>query len=384
MTYGFEGAVKGGGGVERFSRRDRLFMRLALAEAAKGLGLTSPNPAVGAVLADGDRILAKGHHRRAGGAHAERAVLEPMRGADLRDTTLYVNLEPCCHHGATPPCTELILDRGVGRVVASMSDPNPVVSGRGFEALARAGVSVDVGLMEGEARRLNEAYLTRMARGRPLVAVKMAVTMDGRIADRSGGSKWITGVKARSFVHHLRSRYDAVAVGSKTVELDDPSLNVRLVKGRDPVRMVLDPRLESLRAGRRLLGSRGGKVVYICGPDRPEERAALASRLGVELWEAPTGEGGLDLAGFLKTAAGKGLSSILVEGGAETVTALMKAGLVDRIYLFTAPRLMGGGLPWLGDMGLESLADGPTLEEVTVKKIGEDVLYAGYLKWRES
>lgn len=371
-----------GSGEEGYSSMDRLFMRMAIAEAAKGLGLTSPNPAVGAVLAAEGRILAKGYHRRAGSSHAERIVLEPLENVDLSEATLYTNLEPCCHYGATPPCTEIILKRGVGRVVASIQDPNPVVAGRGFKELARGGVAVDVGLMEWQARRLNEAYLKRVALGRPFVAVKIATTMDGRIADRSGGSKWITGVKARKLVHHLRSRYDAVVVGSRTAIVDDPQLNVRLVRGRDPVRVVLDPGLESLRREARLVGSDGGRTVYACAEDRPAAKATLAGSLGVDLWELPCGSRGLDLAAFMKRAAGEGLSSLLVEGGAETVTSLMRERYVDKLYLFAAPRLMGGGLSWLGDMGVEGLAGGPTLSDLVIRRIGDDVLYSGYLNWK--
>jgi diaminohydroxyphosphoribosylaminopyrimidine deaminase/5-amino-6-(5-phosphoribosylamino)uracil reductase len=348
----------------RYSAADRLCMRIALAEAAKGLGLTSPNPAVGAVLAVGGEILGVGHHKRAGGWHAEKTVLEPLSGVDLSRATLYTNLEPCCHHGATPPCTELILARGVGRVVSSIRDPNPVVSGKGFAALERGGVVVDSGLMESEATRLNEAYLTRTTLGRPLVAVKMAVTMDGRIADASGRSRWITGVKARKLVHHLRSRFDGVLVGSRTAAVDDPHLNVRMVRGRDPVRIVLDPDLGSLRRGARLVQSDGGVTVYVCSPARPDSKAALAGSLGVDLW-----------------AAKEGLSSLLVEGGAHTVTCLARARLIDKLYLFTAPKLIGGGISWLGDIGLGGLAEAPGLEDLSVKRIGDDVLYSGYLRW---
>jgi diaminohydroxyphosphoribosylaminopyrimidine deaminase/5-amino-6-(5-phosphoribosylamino)uracil reductase len=380
MSAWTETERRGTGAQERW---DRLFMRMALAEAAKGLGRTSPNPAVGAVLARGGEIISMGYHRRAGGRHAERAVLEPLEGIDLKGTTLYVNLEPCCHYGATPPCTELILSRGVGRVVASIADPNPIVSGKGFRALADAGVRVESGLMGHEASRLNEAYLTKVNLGRPFVAVKMAVTVDGRIADRDGSSKWITGRKARRYVHHLRSRYDAVAVGATTAQADDPRLNVRLVRGRDPVRMVLDPSLDSVRRGARLTESDGGRTVYVCSPRRPESKAALAGSLGADVWEVPESGAGLDLAVTLKRAASEGLSSILVEGGAETVTSLVGAGLVDKLYLFTAPKLMGGGLSWLGDTGLGGLGDGAELSDTVVKRIGDDVLYSGYFSWKK-
>jgi diaminohydroxyphosphoribosylaminopyrimidine deaminase/5-amino-6-(5-phosphoribosylamino)uracil reductase len=366
-----------------YSAGDRLCMRIALAEAAKGLGLTSPNPAVGAVLALRGRILGIGHHRRAGGWHAERTVLEPLRGVDLSRATLYTNLEPCCHYGATPPCTELILERGVGRVVSSIRDPNPVVSGGGFAALERGGVRVAAGLMEREALRLNEAYLTRISLGRPFVAAKMAVTMDGRIADASGRSQWITGVKARKLVHYLRSRFDGVVVGSRTALVDDPSLNVRMVRGRDPVRIVLDPNLESLRRGAKLVESDGGRAVYVCSSERPDSKAALAASLGVDLWEVPHVAEGLDLGLFLQRAAREGLSSLLVEGGAHTVTSLTRARLIDKLYLFTAPKLIGGGVTWLGDIGLGGLDEATGLEDLTVKRVGEDVLYSGYLKWRE-
>jgi diaminohydroxyphosphoribosylaminopyrimidine deaminase/5-amino-6-(5-phosphoribosylamino)uracil reductase len=379
MSSKVEAAAREKGARDRW---DRLFMRIALGQAAKGLGHTSPNPAVGAVLARGPEILSVGHHRKAGGRHAERAVLESLEGMNLSGATLYVTLEPCCHYGATPPCTELILDRGVGRVVASIADPNPVVSGKGFKMLADAGVRVESGLMEEEAKRLNEAYLTKVNHGRPFVAVKLAVTIDGRIADREGSSKWITGRKARRYVHFLRSRYDAVMVGSGTALADDPRLNVRSVRGRDPVRMILDPELASVRRGARLTESDGGRTVYVCSPGRPESKAKLAASLGADVWEIPESDGRLDLAAFLGRAVKEGLCSVLVEGGAETVTSLVGAGLVDKLYLITAPKLMGGGLSWLGDTGLGGLADAPALRETKVKRIGDDVLYCGYFDWK--
>lgn len=366
-----------------YSAADRLYMRLALAEAAKGLGLTSPNPAVGAVLVLGDRILGMAYHRRAGAWHAEKNVLEHLRGVDLRGATLYTNLEPCCHYGATPPCTELILERGVGRVLSSIADPNPVVSGKGFATLAKGGTRVDVGLMEREARRLNEAYLTRMTLGRPFVAAKMAITVDGRIADASGRSRWISGIKSRKLVHYLRSRFDAVVIGSRTAMTDDPQLNVRMVRGRDPARIVLDPDLESLRRGSQLVDSDGGRTVYVCSPGRPASKAALAGSLGVDLWEVPDGPEGLDVKLFVQRAAKEGMSSLLVEGGAHTVTSLVKARLVDKLYLFTAPKLIGGGVSWLGDIGLGGLSEAVALHDLVVKRVGDDVLYSGYLNWRE-
>jgi len=366
-----------------FSAGDRLFMRIAIGQAARGLGRTSPNPAVGAVVARRREILSMGYHTRAGGPHAERVALEPLKGRDLGDATLYVNLEPCCHYGATPPCTELILERGVGRVVAAIADPNPVVSGKGVEALRRGGVKVELGLMAEEASRLNEAYLTRVTLGRPLVVVKMAVTADGRIADKNGRSKWITEVKSRKYSHYLRSKSDAVLVGARTAAADDPRLDVRLVKGGDPLAIVVDPDLGSLRPGLRLLDRAPGRTVYICSQDRPQRRAEQALRRGVRLWEVPARDGVLDPAVFLRVAAQNGISSVMVEGGAETVTALMRAGLVDKLYLFTAPRLVGAGLSWLGDAGFRGLEDGPALRRVRARKVGRDLLYTAYLDWGE-
>jgi diaminohydroxyphosphoribosylaminopyrimidine deaminase/5-amino-6-(5-phosphoribosylamino)uracil reductase len=369
----------------RADERDRTLMKLALGQARRAIGSTSPNPVVGAVVARGWDVLAAGHHKRAGGPHAERAALEGLEGIDLSGATLYVNLEPCCHYGATPPCTDVIIERKVGRVVASISDPNPLVSGKGFRTLAESGVSVEVGLLAAEATRLNEAYLTRVARGRPFVAVKVAGTWDGRIADSSGRSKWITGLKARRYAHYLRAHFDAVLVGSRTVLLDDPQLDVRLVKGRSPAKIVLDPGLESLRAGSKLLVPGGGRTVFVCGPGGAGARTELALALGVELWEVPSdGAEGLDLGMFLKRAAGEGFSSILVEGGAATVTSFMKARVVDKICLFAAPKLMGSGLSWMGDAALGGLEKGPSIKEIAVRKIGPDVLMSGYLDWTGS
>ena len=382
------GIVPGGSGgpVERrWGERDRLFMKLALGQARRGLGWTSPNPAVGAVVARGGEVLAVGHHRQSGGPHAERAALEGLRGVDLSDATLYVNLEPCCHYGATPPCTDLILERGIGSVVSSIQDPNPLVSGKGFRALTEGGARVEVGLMGNEAKRLNEAYLTRMSRGTPLVSVKVAATLDGRIADASGRSKWITGPKARSYGHYLRAVHDAVVVGSRTALLDDPHLGVRLVRGRSPAKLVIDPILESVRAGARILDPEGPRTVYICGPDRPEGQAELARAAGVELWEMPVDSSeGLDLGALLEKAAVEGFSSVLVEGGAATVTSFLKARAVDKIYLFEAPRILGAGSSWIDGVSVWGLEGSPTIRDLTVKKIGSDVLLWGYPDWSKA
>ncbi len=331
--------------------RARAFMEQALALAALGEGTTSPNPRVGCVLVRGSRPVGWGYHEAAGKCHAEaRAVA--MAGSRARGATLYVNLEPCAHHGRTPPCTDLLIAHGVRRVVASIPDPNPQVDGLGFRKLREAGVAVEVGLLAEQARLLNEPFLHWHATGRPLVTLKAAASLDGMLSAAGGSSRWITGEVARRVAHRLRFRHDAILVGAGTVRRDDPSLTVRLPGIEAPrQRVVLAPGLD-LRPDARVLarprGAGGAPTrVYTAREVSSAARSRLAGRAEIVRVEAPGGR--LDLTRVLADLSRIGVQSVLVEGGARTLAGFLDAGLADRAALFLAPILLGarGGTPML-------------------------------------
>ncbi len=326
---------------------DRRFMEQALALAALGEGSASPNPRVGCVVARDGTVVGRGFHRAAGEPHAEaRAVADA--GDRARGATLYVNLEPCAHHGRTPPCADLLARAGIRRVVASIVDPNPEVNGAGFARLRAAGIEVEAGLLEGDARRINAPFLTVHASGRPLVTLKAAASADGMIAALGGASQWITGEASRIFAHRLRYRHDAILVGAGTLRRDDPSLAVRLPGVRaERLRVVLAPGLD-VPLGARLLGDGAGPVRIYAAADRSPGRAA---RFGpqVAVVPVPAPGGRLDLAAVLADLAALGVLSVLVEGGARTLGGFLEAGLADRVALFGAPILIGarGATPLL-------------------------------------
>jgi diaminohydroxyphosphoribosylaminopyrimidine deaminase/5-amino-6-(5-phosphoribosylamino)uracil reductase len=348
-------------------------MRAALAEAAKGLGRTSPNPAVGAVLVKGGRVIARGHHARAGGPHAEVVALRAA-GARARGADLYTTLEPCDHFGRTPPCSLAVIEAGVRRVLVGSVDPNPLVNGKGIARLRAAGVEVRSGVLQAECDALNAHWFTWITERRPFVTLKAAVSLDGRTATRTGDARWVSGEEARLWVHRLRDRVDAVLVGSGTARADDPRLTARLPGGggRDPLRVVLDTRLALPR--RLALFRPGGPptlVAHAVARPRPAPP-------GVELLRCRRGPGGVDLRDLLERLAARGVTHLLVEGGAKVHAAFVAAGLVDRLAVFVAPKLVGAdGVPLLAAPGPARMADALALERVTVERVGDDVLVTG-------
>jgi diaminohydroxyphosphoribosylaminopyrimidine deaminase / 5-amino-6-(5-phosphoribosylamino)uracil reductase len=351
-----------------------LFMRAALREAAKGLGRTSPNPAVGAVLVRNGRVVARGHHARAGGPHAEVVAIRAA-GARARGADLYTTLEPCDHYGKTGPCSRAILDAGVRRVFVGSSDPNPLVNGKGIARLRAARVEVVTGVLRDATDAMNAHWFRYIRDRRPYVTLKAAVTLDGRIATRTGDARWVTGEEARRWVHSLRDRVDAVLVGSGTARADDPRLTVRLPggRGRDPVRVVLDTDL-SLPATLKLFRARSAAPTLVA------HASARARRLGpgVELLRCRRGEGGVDLADLLAKLAGRGITHLLVEGGGRVHARFLEAGLVDRVVVFVAPKLLGGdGVPFLAGKGPSRMAEALRLEDVEVARVGDDILVQG-------
>ncbi|MEX1993701.1 MAG: bifunctional diaminohydroxyphosphoribosylaminopyrimidine deaminase/5-amino-6-(5-phosphoribosylamino)uracil reductase RibD [Steroidobacteraceae bacterium] len=317
---------------------DRRHMTRALELAARGLWTTDPNPRVGCVLADGERVVAEGWHERAGGPHAEAMALAAA-GVRARGSTAYVTLEPCCHHGRTPPCADALVAAGVGRVVYAMRDPNPRVSGGGIGRLEAAHIACEGGVMEQASRELNPGFISRMERGRPWVVVKLAASLDGGTALPGGASRWITGEAAREDVQRLRARSSAVMTGSGTVLSDDPRLDVRLPGAtRQPLRVVLDSQLRISPTAR--IVAPPGKLLVLCTTPSPERANALRAA-GAEVVTVAAGDAGVELSAALALLAGREINELLAECGAGLAGALLSAGLVDELLLYLAPTLLG-------------------------------------------
>jgi diaminohydroxyphosphoribosylaminopyrimidine deaminase/5-amino-6-(5-phosphoribosylamino)uracil reductase len=353
------------------------FMRRALELAERGRGLTSPNPLVGAVVVTSSgEIVGEGFHVRAGGPHAEIEALRAA-GARARGATLYVTLEPCSHQGRTPPCAPVVIQAGVVRVVASVGDPNPLVSGGGFAELRAAGIEVVVGAGAAEAERQNRVFLTAMRERRPHVTLKAGMTLDGKIADRHGASRWITGDAARARAHRLRSESDAIVVGIGTVLRDDPELTVRLGQPwpREPLRVVLDTAARTPVGARLIRAGRPSHAVIAVGADAPDGRVRALAASGATVVSCGTRDGRVDLGALLAELFGREVRAVLVEGGGEVHGAFLDAGLVDRVAMFAAPLLIGGrgATPVVAGAGRE-LKSAVRLGAFTVTPLGDDLL----------
>ncbi|MEW5762664.1 MAG: bifunctional diaminohydroxyphosphoribosylaminopyrimidine deaminase/5-amino-6-(5-phosphoribosylamino)uracil reductase RibD [Bacillota bacterium] len=356
------------------------YMRMALALAARGRGRTSPNPMVGAVLVRDDRVVGKGYHARAGLPHAEVVAIAEA-GPAARGSTLYVNLEPCCHTGRTGPCTEAIIEAGIARVVVAMRDPNPLVAGKGLSRLRAAGIEVEEGLLAQEAAQLNEVFIKYITTGLPFVVLKAAVSLDGKIATRTGASQWITGPAAREYVHRLRDTYDAVMVGIGTVLHDNPSLTTRLPEGgRDPRRVVLDS-MARTPLDAKVLTQDGAATIIAVTEQAPAERVAALRKRGAEVLVCGPGPR-VDVLLLAKELAHREITSVLAEGGAGINGALLASGLVDKVIFFIAPLIIGGeGAPGpVGGRGAASLAEALRLENYHWRQIGQDLCCEGYLR----
>jgi len=357
-------------------------MSLAYALAEKGIGRTSPNPCVGAVVVRGGRVVGHGHHEGPGKPHAEIVALE-RAGRLARGATLYVTLEPCVHWGRTPPCVGAVLSSGIRRVVVSAVDPNPLVSGRGIERIRAAGFELSVGVLASRHARLNEAYDKFIRRGAPFVTLKAAVSLDGRMATRSGDSRWISSPAARDYVHLVRGEQDAILVGIGTALRDDPKLTVRHPNWRrkSVARVVLDHGLR-LPPSARIIATRArGPVLVFAGRAAPEEAAKALARRGAEVIRVPAAGGRLDLPSVLEELGRREIASVLVEGGGAVATALLEARLADKILLALSPRLIGGAkaVPLFGGDGPDRLAGAIGLRRVSSFRLGADLIVEGYV-----
>lgn len=356
------------------SDHDAVFMRQALDLAARGIGRTSPNPMVGSVVVRDGVVLGEGYYREYGGRHAEPQALEEA-GSRAHGAALYVTLEPCCHQGSTPPCTDAIIASGIAHVHVAMADPDRRVSGKGIERLRTAGMTVETGLLEAEARELNAAYVRHRETGQPFVLLKLAQTLDGRIATRNGHSKWITGEAARKRVHLMRSRADAVLVGIDTVLADDPQLTVRHVDGRQPRRIVLDSRARTPLDAQVLNGEAPATVCVT--EAAPADRIEKLKGTGAEVLVLPGGDGAIPLEP-LKSALGKaGILTLMVEGGSRVAASFLRERAVDRIACFVAPRILGAGIPSIADLALDDLSKAIQLHDTQVEQLDGDLLVTG-------
>ncbi|MCF8025036.1 MAG: bifunctional diaminohydroxyphosphoribosylaminopyrimidine deaminase/5-amino-6-(5-phosphoribosylamino)uracil reductase RibD [Desulfobacteraceae bacterium] len=363
-------------------RTDPDYMKIALELAEKGLGWTSPNPAVGAVIVKDGLIVGKGWHEQAGGAHAEVNAIADAAG-NTRGSVMYVTLEPCNHHGNTPPCTESILKAGISRVVCAMKDPNPDVAGGGAAYLASRGIEVETGICENEARRLNESFIKFVTTGRPFVILKSAATLDGKIASKTGDSKWVTGPAARRHVHLLRHWTDAILVGINTVRADDPSLTSRLEdqRTRDPVRIILDSRLSISENARVLTQESCSQTVIAAGDKADSEKAARLEKKGVRVLRLAAPSSGVDLEALIKELSEMKITSLLVEGGSRVSAAFFAAGLVDKICFFYAPKILGGdGIPICSGPGPQLMGSAIPAKNIRIIRFDHDILVEGYIR----
>jgi len=361
------------------------YMEQALSLAKLALGQVSPNPAVGAIVAKNGVVIGQGYTQPPGSWHAEVLALK-QAGEEARGGVMYVTLEPCCHHGRTPPCTQAIIAAGITEVHLAMLDPNPLVSGRGKDELEREGIRIYVGEHEAEAKEINEAYTKFITTGMPFVTAKFAVSLDGKIATKNGDSKWISGNEARKYVHYLRYTADAVMAGVNTVLVDDPHLTARCCGGKggtarkQPLRVIVDGRGRTPLTAR--LFSEPGKALLALGRLVTLEEKKAFAQVGAELLELPTEEGLVDLKGLLKALGEREITSLLVEGGGILLGSLFDYGLVDKVVAFIAPIIIGGkeAKTAVGGKGVSKVVDSLKLERIKVEKFGEDLMVSGYVK----
>ena len=350
------------------------YMDLTIKLAEKGKGLTSPNPMVGCIIVKRGRIVGKGWHKKAGTEHAEVLALNDA-GKKAINSTMYVNLEPCSHWGRTPPCTERIVEAGVREVIIGMEDPNPLVDG--FRELKFRGLKTKIGILEKEAKKLNEAYLRYIRTKRPFVLIKVAMSVDGRIATKTGDSKYITSKEARTYVHQLRSEVDAVMVGLNTVLRDNPELTPRLVKGKDPMKIVVDSNLK-IPKNCNLIKNPAKLIIAVTSKAKKGDIRKMQQK-GVTIILAKSKMGMVDLQDLMKQLGKHEITSVMIEGGSELNSSAIKDRVVDKILIFTAPKIIGNGLGAIGNLGVNTIDKAINLKNPVAKKIGKDILIEGYL-----
>lgn len=371
----------------QINESERKYMQRALALASKAIGMTSPNPMVGAVLVKNGRIISEGFHKKPGTPHAE-VVAITRAGKNARNSSLYVTLEPCCHvDKRTPPCTMAIIDAGIKKIFIAMQDPNPKVSGKGIDELRRHGVEVVTGVLEEKAKRLNEAYVKYITTGKPFVTLKVAMTLDGKIATPEGDSKWITGEKARTVVHRMRSYVDAVMTAIGTVNADNPRLNVRLYKKKNiknPIRIVIDPDLDApVDSNIFNVPPETILVTTKTNTDKAESPLSKKKKIliekGVQILEYEGRRANLDW--LMRMLGDKGICSLMIEGGSSFAASALNDGIVDKVVFFIAPKIIGGknSIPAIGGDVFRSLDNAFKIHNVKVSRVGQDIMFVGYV-----
>jgi len=361
--------------------KDIYFMKEALKLAKKRKGLTHPNPTVGAVIVKDGKIIGKGFHEKAGKPHAEREAIKDAlrRGFSIEGSTMYVTLEPCCHYGRTPPCTEAIIDSRIKRVVIATLDPNPEVAGKGVEILKSKGIDVKIGVLEKEAKKINEDFFVYITEKRPFVHLKIAQTIDGKIATATGSSKWITGEKARKYAHRLRKEATAVLVGTGTALKDNPSLTVRHLKTeKQPVRVLLDRSLKT-PLDFNIFDEKAETIVFVSEKADVVKLKKLESRKNIKVYYLSSVKGFFPVKEVLSVLYEREIVHLLVEGGKEVITSFIREGIYDKISVFIAPKLIGeDGISSVGILGIKDVDDAVLLKIRNIKKLGDDFLVELY------
>lgn len=373
------------GGSDFFMQKKEEYMRRALELARKGEGHTSPNPMVGCVVVKDGRIISEGYHEKYGEFHAERNALtrctEDTAGADL-----YVTLEPCCHQGKTPPCTDIIIEKKIARVFVGSMDSNPLVAGKGVQILRDHGIYVETGILDAECRKLNEVFYHYIATKTPFVVMKYAMTLDGKIACATGDSKWVTGEIARTQVHQMRGRYRGIMVGIGTVLADDPMLNCRVEGGVDPVRIICDSNLHIPIESQIVKTASDIETIVACSQEaleseRKQEKIRRLKEAGIQII-GTEGAHGVNLVELMKKLGGQNIDSILLEGGGTLNASALEDGIVNKVYAYIAGKLIGGmdARSPVEGMGVDRMADAITLQNVEIEKLGDDFCIVGYVK----
>ena len=373
------------GGSDFFMQKKEEYMRRALELARKGEGHTSPNPMVGCVVVKDGRIISEGYHEKYGEFHAERNALtrctEDTAGADL-----YVTLEPCCHQGKTPPCTDIIIEKKIARVFVGSMDSNPLVAGKGVQILRDHGIYVETGILDAECRKLNEVFYHYIATKTPFVVMKYAMTLDGKIACATGDSKWVTGEIARTQVHRMRGRYRGIMVGIGTVLADDPMLNCRVEGGVDPVRIICNSNLHIPTESQIVKTALDIETIVACSQEaleseRKQEKIRRLKEAGIQII-GTEGAHGVNLVELMKKLGGQNIDSILLEGGGTLNASALEDGIVNKVYAYIAGKLIGGmdARSPVEGMGIDRMADAITLQNVEIEKLGDDFCIVGYVK----
>jgi diaminohydroxyphosphoribosylaminopyrimidine deaminase/5-amino-6-(5-phosphoribosylamino)uracil reductase len=356
---------------------DESYIKLAIEIAKKGMGYVSPNPLVGCVIIKNERIIGAGFHEKYGGNHAEINAIEHAIES-VEGGTLFINLEPCCHHGKTPPCVDKIIESKIKKVVVGTLDMNPLVSGNGIRKLKSSGIEIKVGILENECIALNKFFFKYIISGLPFVTLKAAQTLDGKIADEHRGSKWISSSQSRRYVHELRSKYDAVLVGAGTVKKDDPNLTVRLVEGRNPRRIIIDTNLSIRSSNKLFINNSDKKLIVVTSVNNADKKNKIKRLVNcgaqIVFVNNDDGKNLLNLKEVLKELGKLQISSILVEGGGEIYSSFIKKNLFDDILLFISPKFLGSGVPVINNIGIKSIRNAFKLKIGDTEKKGDDLM----------